>query len=282
MPAPNPTNLQWENLQSRVEKKQSMSLAISVALFFMCIFYMVPVHMIISMTELKKLKEIEFLHDFLEKITKHALVETFFENILPSLLINVLLSLVPTIIFLLTKFEYFESNSQREESFLKKYYLFILFNILFICSLSKAFWGIFLDVINDPKSIISFLGKQLPKGANFFIVFIVYRIQAPASELASVAGIAIGWLKRKFLFKTKRQIYDYEHATMPLNYGLVYPMPLLIFTIVTVYSCISSFILIPGIFYFFFAYLNQKNNILYINVKVGEKKNSFSLLILNI
>ncbi|ORX59307.1 DUF221-domain-containing protein [Piromyces finnis] len=279
--APNPTNLQWENLHDRIEKKQSMSTAISVALFFMCIFYMVPVHFILAFTELEKLQEIEFLRDFIQKITQYELVDVFFRSLLPTILINVLLSLVPTIIYLLTKFEYFEAISMREKSFLKKYYLFILFNVLFICTLSKTFWGVLENAINDPKSIITLLGEQLPKGANFFILFIIYRIQSPANDLAALAGIVIGWLKRKFIFKTKRQIWDYEHTTIPLNYGLVYPMPLLIFTIILVYSCISSFILIPGVLYFFFNYLNQKNHILYINVKQWENNGVYYNLIFN-
>jgi len=245
-----------------------MSIVVTVALFFMCIYYMVPIPFILAFTELENLMEVEFLKSFLYKIKDYELVRTFFENVLPSLLVNVLLSLIPIIIYFLTKFEYFESVSMREKSFLKKYYLFILFNILFVCSLSKAFWGILFNAINNPQTIVSLLGEKLPKGANFFIIFIIYRIQGPASELASIAGIAIGWLKRKFLFKTKRQIWDYEHTTDPLNYGLVYPLPLLIFTIISVYSCISSLIMIPGILYFFVAYINQKNNILYRNVKV--------------
>jgi len=85
--------------------------------------------------------------------------------------------------------------------------------------------------------------------------------------------VIIGWLRKTFLCKTKRQIYDFEHTTAPLNYGLVYPIPLLIFTIISVYSCISSFILIPGIFYFFFSYLVQKNNVIYKNVKVKKNNN---------
>jgi len=288
MNAPNPTNMQWENLTNRVEKKQSMSFAVTVALFFMCIYYMVPIHFILAFTELESLQKIKFLNSFLLKIKDYELVQTFFENILPSLLVNVLLSLIPTIIYFFTKYEYLESLSMREKSFLKKYYIFILFNILFVCSLSKAFWGILFNAINNPHTIVSLLGEKLPKGANFFIIFIIYRIQGPASELASIAGIAIGWLKRKFLLKTKRQIWDYEHTTIPLNYGMVYPLPLLIFTIISVYSCISSLVMIPGVLYFFFSYLNQKNNILYRNVKVYIKIykkmtyiifNSISLLI---
>lgn len=279
--APNPTNLQWENLHYRVEKKKSMSIVVTVALFFMCIYYMVPIPFILAFTELENLMEVEFLKSFLYKIKDYELVRTFFENVLPSLLVNVLLSLIPIIIYFLTKFEYFESVSMREKSFLKKYYLFILFNILFVCSLSKAFWGILFNAINNPQTIVSLLGEKLPKGANFFIIFIIYRIQGPASELASIAGIAIGWLKRKFLFKTKRQIWDYEHTTDPLNYGLVYPLPLLIFTIISVYSCISSLIMIPGILYFFVAYINQKNNILYRNVKRWENNGVYYNLIFN-
>ncbi|ORY33670.1 DUF221-domain-containing protein [Neocallimastix californiae] len=279
--APKPTDLQWENLQSRVEKKQSMSFAIGVILFFMCIFYMVPVSFILAFTELENLQSISFINSFLEKLVKYDLIKTFFENILPNLIVNILLSLVPTIIYLLTKFEYLEAVSMREKSFLKKYFLFILFNVLFICTLSKTFWGVVRNAVDDPSSIISLLGEQLPKGANFFIVFIIYRIQAPASELAGIAGVVIGWLKKRFLCKTKRQIYDFEHATEPLNYGMVYPVPLLIFTIVSVYSCLSSFILIPGIFYFFFSYLVQKNNIIYKNVKKWENNGIYYNLIFN-
>ena len=106
--APKPTDLQWENLQSRVEKKQSMSFAIGVILFFMCIFYMVPVSFILAFTELENLQSISFINSFLEKLVKYELVKTFFENILPNLIVNILLSLVPTIIYLLTKFEYLE------------------------------------------------------------------------------------------------------------------------------------------------------------------------------
>lgn len=104
------------------------------------------------------------------------------------------------------------------------------------------------DILQKPAELIELLGKMLPKSSttisNYVILqaFVIY----PAQML--LAGpIILTWIGRLYSWNqnTPRKISDayYPSVLTCLNYGIVYPLPILIFVIGLVYSCISPIIL---------------------------------------
>lgn len=90
-------------------------------------------------------------------------------------------------------------------------------------------------------------------------------------NLLLLGSIIIRGFYHLFICSTPREHAE-NRAPWAFNYGIGYPAPLLIFTIVFEYSLINPLILLFGTIYFCFTYVVYKYQFLYGNSCIRSRK----------
>lgn len=113
------------------------------------------------------------------------------------------------------------------------------------------------------------VAQTLPTGATFFINYIILCMLAYPVELLRIFPIAYTFIHKRFI-TTPRQYHDLNFYTSYLNYGILYPLHVLLFVVVICYSIIAPLIIIPGSIYFGLGWLIFKNQLMFVYVKEFE------------
>lgn len=142
-------------------------------------------------------------------------------------------------------------------------YLILVFAL--IPGLGNTFWAI----VGDPSSIASRLAVALRKLSKHYMDLIIYQgLALYPLQLVQAGRLLLNWVYRMFA-KTPR---DYAEINAPptINFGILYPLPIVIFCICITYSVISPIILVFGLIYFAFGYIVLKYQFLYVYFKPYE------------
>ncbi|KAI9346027.1 hypothetical protein DFJ73DRAFT_485148 [Zopfochytrium polystomum] len=190
-------------------------------------------------------------------------------QIIPPLVVNLFNMIMPFIIEFLVAKQGLEAYSWVEMRSLSYYFFFLIFNTLLVFTLSSTVWNIIGNFFRDPVSIFSLLAATLPSGATFFINYIIINTMFFPIELLR-PGMLIYSAFKRWTHKTPREIHEENLSTSYLNFGMLYPLHILIFIIVLLYSVVAPLILIPGTIYFGLGLLIYRNQLLYVYVKEWE------------
>src|ERR1700712_3008491 len=66
------------------------------------------------------------------------------------------------------------SHSTLEGNVLRRYYHFLIFNVLFVFVIGTVILKSILSLIREPTNIFGLLATNLPSGSTFFIFYIVF------------------------------------------------------------------------------------------------------------
>ncbi|KAI0290933.1 DUF221-domain-containing protein [Multifurca ochricompacta] len=270
--APEPRDIVWANIShstNTLRFREAMVLSSLTLLFF---FWIIPITGLASLLSYKEIKKtmpwIGRLIDRNEKI--RAIVQ----NSLPSVAMITLNALLPFVLEALTYAQGFRARSVVEYSLMKKYFLFLLINVVFIFLLASTYWQLVRDLANSPAKIPEKLAQalQIGRARHFFLSYVI--LQGLGIMPLQLLNLGIV-LPRVFyrLLKT-RTPRDFAELNAPpvINYGTVYPQAILIFVITLLYSIAQPLILIFGAIYFGVAYLVYKYKLLFVFYKPYESQ----------
>lgn len=167
---------------------------------------------------------------------------------------------------------------------MSRYHLFLLVNVVFIFLLATTYWQLVRDLANFPAKIPEKLAKSLQSGKarNFFLSYVILQgvslEQAAPRRLSTHAGfVGMGimplqllnlgviiprFFVRMFVTRTPRDFAELNAPPM-INYGVVYPQAIIMFTITLLYSVVQPLILIFGAIYFGMGYVVYKYKLLF-------------------
>ncbi|QRW20616.1 membrane protein [Rhizoctonia solani] len=199
-------------------------------------------------------------------------IQALVQNSLPSFSVTALNSLLP---FLLEALSYLQGNKARswaEYALLKKYFLFLLINVVFIFLLASTYWALVRDLANAIK-VPEKLAQALQRGQarHFFLSYVMLQALGIMPLQLLNIGIIVPRVIYQLFTKTPR---DYAELNAPpmINYGVVYPLAILVFVITIIYSIIQPLILIFGAVYFGMAYLVYKYKLMFVFYKPAESR----------
>jgi hypothetical protein len=233
------------------------------------IFWLFPISFILGLTSLEALSQhFEFLETFKDT---SSVIRSFIQNVLPTMLVTLFMSMLPWILCVLSKQQGFKSYSDLEDCVLRRYYHFAIFNVLIVFLLGTTFLTTILNVLYTPTSIIQLLAESLPQGANFFLNFILFNSCTHAMELAQLGTQLFGRLLAliPFISPTPR-IFVRKSIPWSFPYYYYYPNHILIFVIVLTYSIIQPLILLFGLMYFTVALVVFKHQFAYAYIRRYE------------
>lgn len=258
--APEPRDVYWQNLAIPFFSLSIRKFLMSVAVFALVFFYMIPIAFVQS---LANLEGIEKVAPFLRPVIDVKVVKSFLQGFLPGLALKIFLYILPTVLMIMSKVEGYVSLSSLERRAASKYYYFMLVNV-FLGSIiaGTAFEQLYAFFHQPPTQIPRTIGVAIPMKATFFMTYIMVDGWAGiANEILRVKPLVIYHLKSMFIVKTER---DREKAMDPGSIGLAENIPSLqlYFLLGLVYAVVTP-ILLPFIIVFFaFAFLVYRHQII--------------------
>ncbi|XP_072967501.1 calcium permeable stress-gated cation channel 1-like isoform X2 [Typha angustifolia] len=258
--APEPRDVYWSNLAIPFVSLTVRRLIVTVAIFFLTFFYMIPIAFVQS---LANIEGIEKALPFLKPIIEVHFIKSFIQGFLPGIALKIFLILLPIILMLMSKFEGYVSLSALERSSASKYYLFLIVNV-FLGSIiaGTAFQQLNTFIHQSANEIPETIGSSIPMKATFFITYIMVDGWAGvAGEILRLKPLIIFHLKNFFLVKTEK---DREDAMDPGSIGFdsSEPQIQLYFLLGLVYAVITPFLLPFIIIFFGLAYVVYRHQII--------------------
>ncbi|KAL4385775.1 hypothetical protein GQ457_15G008020 [Hibiscus cannabinus] len=258
--APEPRDVYWRNLAIPFVSLTIRKTIISISVFALVFFYMIPIAFVQSLANLEGLERVA---PFLRPVIELGFIKSFLQGFLPGLALKIFLYILPTILMIMSKIEGHIAISALERRASAKYYYFMLVNV-FLGSIvtGTAFQQLHSFLHQPPTQIPRTIGVSIPMKATFFITYIMVDGWAGiAGEILRLKPLVIFHLKNMFLVKTER---DREKAMDPgsVDYPETLPSLQLYFLLGIVYAVVTP-ILLPFILVFFaFAYLVYRHQII--------------------
>ncbi|XP_059275565.1 CSC1-like protein At1g32090 [Lycium ferocissimum] len=258
--APEPRDVYWNNLSISFFSLSLRKLLISVAVFALVFFYMIPIAFVQSLANLEGLEKVA---PFLRPLIEWKVIKSFLQGFLPGLALKIFLFILPAILMFMSKIEGHVALSVLERRTAAKYYYFMLVNV-FLGSIvaGTAFQQLHAFLHESATQIPRNIGVSIPMKATFFITYIMVDGWAGiAGEILRLKPLVIFHLKNMFLVKTER---DVERAMYPgsVDFPETLPSLQLYFLLGIVYAVVTP-ILLPFILVFFaFAYLVYRHQVI--------------------
>ncbi|WJX61577.1 hypothetical protein P8452_46652 [Trifolium repens] len=258
--APEPRDIYWRNLAIPFVSLTIRKLIITLSVFALVFFYMIPIAFVQSLANLDGLERVA---PFLRPVIELKFIKSFLQGFLPGLALKIFLYILPTVLMIMSKIEGYIALSTLERKTAAKYYYFMLVNV-FLGSIitGTAFEQLHAFLHQSPTQIPRTIGVSIPMKATFFMTYIMVDGWAGiAGEILRLKPLVIYHLKNVFIVKTER---DRGKAMDPgsVDYPETLPSLQLYFLLGIVYAVVTP-ILLPFILVFFaFAYLVYRHQII--------------------
>lgn len=271
--APEPRDVYWKNLAIPFVSLSIRRLIISIAVFSLVFFYMIPIAFVQSLANLEGLEKVA---PFLRPVIELNLIKSFLQGFLPGLALKIFLYILPTVLMIMSKVEGYLSLSALERRAASKYYYFMLVNV-FLGSIiaGTAFEQLYYFLHQSPTEIPRTIGVSIPMKATFFMTYIMVDGWAGvAGEILRLKPLVIYHLKNMFIVKTDR---DREKAMDPGSIGLPENLPTLqlYFLLGLVYAVVTPILLPFVLVFFIFAFLVYRYQIINVYNQEYESAGAF-------
>ncbi|GFP79329.1 CSC1-like protein at1g32090 [Phtheirospermum japonicum] len=271
--APEPRDVYWKNLAIPFFSLSIRKLVISVSVFLLVFFYMIPIVFVQSLANLEGLERVA---PFLKPLIEWQFVKSFLQGFLPGLTLKIFMFILPSILMIMSKVEGHMALSILERRAAAKYFYFMLVNV-FLGSIvaGTAFEQLDPFLHQSATQIPRTIGVSIPMKATFFITYIMVDGWARiASEILRLKPLVIFHLKNMFIVKTER---DLERAMdhKSVDFPETLPTLQLYFLLGMVYMVVTP-ILLPFILIFFaFAYFVYRHQVINVYNQKYESAGAF-------
>ncbi|KAI8381462.1 uncharacterized protein BYT42DRAFT_613238 [Radiomyces spectabilis] len=269
-----PRDVLWENVLIRGRERLIREIFIWTITIALVFFWVFPISFFSSLTSIEALDKV--FPGIADKADDIPIVKSIMQSLIPTLLVNIFMALLPLIFDSLGYVQGLRARSAIAESTFSKYFFFLLFNVLLVFTIvniavkTVAVARVAEQLINNPTEIPNVLATSLSTVAPFFINYTIMQgLLLMPLNLLLLGALVLRGFWHLFICKTPRD-YAENRAPWAFNYGTGYPAPLLIFIIVLEYSVISPIILIFGTLYFCITYIVYKYQFLYVYFRPYE------------
>ncbi|KAF8625673.1 hypothetical protein AX15_005252 [Amanita polypyramis BW_CC] len=270
--APEPRDIVWSNMSLSTTNLCIRNLLVFAIMGLLFFFWVFPITALASLLSYKEIKKaMPWLGQIIDSNDK---VRAIVQNSLPSMAMILLNALLPFILEALTYVQGPKARSWIEYSLLKRYFLFLLINVVFIFLLASTYWQLVRDLANSPAKVPEKLATALQAGRarHFFLSYVILQgLGITPLQLLNLGIIIPRMFTRIFFTRTPRDFAELNAPPM-INYGVVYPQAILIFVITLLYSVVQPLIVIFGSIYFGVSYVVYKYKLLFVFYKPYESQ----------
>ncbi|TFK94670.1 DUF221-domain-containing protein [Polyporus arcularius HHB13444] len=269
--APEPRDVVWQNLSYSPANALVREWIVMGAMVVLQFFWFIPITGLASLLSPEEIrKTMPWLADLMDRHERlGALVQT-----LSSVGMVTLNATLPFLLEGLTYLQAFPARSWIEYSVMKKYFLFLLINVVFIFLVASTYWQLVRDLASSPAKGLEKLAQALNAGnaRHFFVSYVILQgLGLMPLQLLNLGVIIPRLVYLIFITRTPRDFAELNAPPM-INYGVVYPQAILVFVITLLYSVIQPLILVFGAIYFGVAYVVYKYKLLFVFYKPYESQ----------
>ncbi|CDO68681.1 hypothetical protein BN946_scf184652.g8 [Trametes cinnabarina] len=270
--APEPRDIVWSNVSQPPLASVIRDYLAMGAMVVLQFFWFIPITALAGLLSFSEIKKTwPWLAEMIESNERLAAIV---QNSLPSVAMITLNATLPFILEALTLIQALPARSWIEYSIMKKYFLFLLINVVFIFLVASTYWQLVRDLASSPAKGIEKLADALAAGKarHFFVSYVILQgLGLMPLQLLNLGVIIPRLVYRLFITRTPRDFAELNAPPM-INYGIVYPQAILIFVITLLYSVIQPLILVFGAVYFGVAYVVYKYKLLFVFYKPYESQ----------
>ncbi|KAI7868344.1 hypothetical protein BDF14DRAFT_1881133 [Spinellus fusiger] len=237
-----PRDVIWNNISIKGRESIVRYILCWSITLLLVVFWTIPIG-ILSLPASDEVLRL-LIPDFDAKVQKAPLLFNLIQGLVPTLLINIFMAILPLIFDALGELQGLRTRSAIAEA---------------------TFSNTFIDIFKNPTDVVNILAIHLPGASPFFINYTILQgfLLMPLNLLL-LGDLIVRGFSEYFLCKSPRD-FAVNRAPAAYNYGVGFPAPLLIFVIVIIYSTISPLILVFGTVYFCITYVVYKYRFLYVN-----------------
>lgn len=239
----NPEEVIWSSLKINWASRVVRNIATSAFVTALIIFWAIPVAFVGALSNISALSQgtpatptspaqaplLPWL-SFINKIP--SVILGLVQGLLPSVLLAVLMALLPIILRKMAKLAGKPSLSSVELRVQNTYFLFQVIQVFLVTTVTSSASASVVSIINNPSSVTSLLGQDLPKASNFYIsYFILQGLTISAGAVLQLVGVILYKILGKFLDSTPRKMYKRFSTLSGLGWGTVFPIYTLLTTI---------------------------------------------------
>ena len=275
--APELRDVYWPSLSYTAGKRLYMGLLVSVLLYLLVFFWIIPVAFTQSIANLQSLANtsaswLSWL-SFINDIPAAAL--GIIDGFLPGLILTIFNIVLPMILHWFSRLEGIEAWSWLQFSVVDKFTIFQVINNFFFTTVSTAVMANPQQLFSNSSLIVTTLGQSIPQTATFFITYLLFNTFAVyPMMLLNPGGWIVGRLKRRYTVKTARDLVSVQQASAQ-NYGTAYPILIFAFIITITFSILAPIVLPFAVLYYAFAYVSFKHQYLYVYNTAFETGGAF-------
>ncbi|KAF5354076.1 hypothetical protein D9756_007257 [Leucocoprinus leucothites] len=270
--APEPRDIVWANMTPSTSVIRLRDIIVLLLMGVLLFFWFIPITGLASLLSYREIKKaMPWLGRLIDANDK---IRAIVQNSLPSVAMITLNALLPFMLEALTYVQGYKARSWVEYSLLKKYFLFLLINVVFIFLLATTYWQLVRDLANTPAKVPEKLALALQAGQarRFFLSYVILQgLGIMPLQLLNLGVIIPRAVFRLFWTRTPRDFAELNAPPM-INYGAVYPQAILMFVITMLYSVQQPLIVIFGAIYFGVGYVVYKYKLLFVFYKPYESQ----------
>ncbi|CAK1364136.1 putative protein RSN1 [Cercospora beticola] len=258
---PPPQDVIWKNIIKPFWKVKAFNAAGTAFIWFLCIFWTIPVAVIGAISNINNLTEqVPFL-SFINDIP--PVILGVVTGLLPVLLLSILMLLVPIICNIIAKqFEPTQGSAQMKVQ--SWYFPFQVIQVFLVTTFSSGAASVAGQIVSEPTSAPALLATNLPRASNFYIsYFILFGLMTAAMQFLNVVPLLFAIILGKILDKTPRKMYNRYVNLAGLGWGSLYPKFTNLGVIALAYSGIAPLVLGFATVGFFLLYLAFRYNVLF-------------------
>ncbi|WFD32409.1 hypothetical protein MSPP1_003455 [Malassezia sp. CBS 17886] len=272
-PAVEPRDIIWVNEDyswwDRRLRQVAMAALMAVFLLF---FYVLQGAMFLGFESMRVIsKYLPWLGRLLDSDPR---VRAFVQKNLPTLLLTAFNACVPAAMQESTYFQRIRTRSSIDDSVVHKYYLYLLFSVVFIFMVTGTIFGVLSELAENPMRLLDKFAQSLPAARNFSLSYVIFQALAiQPLQLLQLSSILARVVRRLFVADTPRE-RTYMHTAPVMRGSVLYPQALLVFTLSVLYGIVSPLIVVFGAIYFGVAYVVLKYQLLNVLDKPYESHGS--------
>jgi calcium permeable stress-gated cation channel len=266
-----PEEIIWSNLGMTWKTATSRNIISIAAATALTIFWSFPVAIVGSISQINTLTTVLPWLNFINDIPQVILgVVT---NLLPSVMLAILVSLVPVFFRLLGKLAGKPTLSTVELRCHESFFWFQVLQVFLVTTMTSAASSAVPTILKNPGSIPTLLAQSIPRASNFYVSYVILQgLTFAAGALVQIAGLIIFHLLGKLLDSTPRKMYTRWANLAQLGWGTVFPFQEILMVISVTYAPIAPLMMGFATIGLCLYYLAYRYNLLFVNTSVVDTK----------
>ena len=217
-----PEEIVWSNLGmtwKTTHIRNVLSLAAATALI---IFWSIPVAVVGAISQISYLTCVVPWLSFIDSIP--SVILGVVTNLLPSVMLAFLVSLVPVFFRMLGKLAGKPTLSTIELRCHESFFWFQVVQVFLVTTMTSAASSAVPTILKSPGSIPTLLAQSIPRASNFYVSYIILQgLTFAAGTLVQITGLILFKLLGKSLDTTPRKMYTRWTDLSALGWGTVFP-----------------------------------------------------------